>query len=152
MKIINRLTNFLNSPLVDTIIQLIKKLKSSKNYWTVVTPIIIFTIREAVAWQWGDRIEAFAQKQIEHNILHPMLWKGIALIFGEGGSWKLVVLGAVLFFILSFVKIAESHPIQNRKLTKKVLQSIQEVKSTTQKTQDEIQKLQKYIQELQIDG
>ncbi|RUM44313.1 MAG: hypothetical protein DSY46_05935, partial [Hydrogenimonas sp.] len=108
MDIINHLNRLLNHPLVNTIIQLIQKLKSSKNYWTVVTPIIIFTIREAVAWKLGEVIEAFAQKQIEHNVLHPMLWEGIALIFGGGGSWELVILGTALFLVLSFVKVSES--------------------------------------------
>jgi len=86
------------------ILNFIKKFKSSKSYWTVSFMVILFTIREALAWKWGSAIEAYAQKQLEGTD-YGWLWSAVEFVFGIGGSWEFVLLGVSLLLIVSYVKI-----------------------------------------------
>jgi len=96
--------------LVDTSINLIKKFKSSKSYWSVSYLILLFTIREAIAWKFGNQILQFSQQKIETN-LFPTVWEFFALFLTTGGSIELVILGVFLFLLLSIIQIDSSHEI-----------------------------------------
>ena len=99
--------NLLNHPAVDATITFIKKFKSSKSYWSVSYVILLFTIREAIAWKFGSTIQTFCETQAVDSSM-PMLWTIIGFIFDVGGSWELVALGTFVFVVLSLVKVAES--------------------------------------------
>ena len=99
--------NLLNHPAVDATIAFIKKFKSSKSYWSVSYVILLFTIREAIAWKFGSAIQTFCETQAVESSM-PMLWTVIGFIFDVGGSWELVALGTFVFVVLSLVKVAES--------------------------------------------
>jgi len=99
--------NLLNHPAVDATINFIKKFKSSKSYWSVSYVILLFTIREAIAWKFGSAIQTFCETQAVDSSM-PMLWTVIGFIFDVGGSWELVALGTFVFVVLSLVKVAES--------------------------------------------
>ena len=102
MSITTKIKDILEHPLVDTIATLIKKFKSSKSYWSVSFIVIIFTLREAIAWKYGSVISAYAQKQLEGSDW-AWLWTAIEFVFDIGGSWELALGGAVIFIILSLV-------------------------------------------------
>ena len=99
--------DILEHPLVDSIAQFIKKFKTSKSYWSVSFMVVLFTLREAVAWKWGTVIEVYAQKQLEGSD-YAWLWSAVEFAFGIGGSWELVLLGVSFLLIVSYVKVNSS--------------------------------------------
>ena len=98
--------DIVESSWLNSLAKLIKKFKSSKSYWSVSSIVILFTIREALAWKWGSAIEAYAQKQLEGTD-YGWWWTAIEFVFGIGGSWELALGGLVVFVILSLVKVSE---------------------------------------------
>jgi len=114
MSITTKIKNILEHPLVDSIANFIKKFKSSKSYWSVSFIVIVFTLREAIAWKYGSAISAYAQKQLEGSDW-TWLWTAIEFVFDIGGSWELALGGLVIFIILSYVKVnsAEKDEIGN---------------------------------------
>ena len=115
MSKITKIKNILEHPLVDTIANFIKKFKSSKSYWSVSFIVIVFTLREAVAWKYGSAISAYAQKQLEGSDW-AWLWTAIEFVFDIGGSWELALGGAVTFIILSLVEVSKG---ENNRITLK---------------------------------
>jgi len=115
MSKITKIKNILEHPLVDTIANFIKKFKSSKSYWSVSFIVIVFTLREAVAWKYGSAISAYAQKQLEGSDW-TWLWTAIEFVFDIGGSWELALGGAVIFIILSLVEVSKG---ENNRITLK---------------------------------
>ena len=103
---IKKLQKIAEHPLVDILAKLIKKFKSSKGYWYISRIVILFTIREALAWKWGSVIEAYAQKQLEGTD-YGWWWTAVEFVFGIGGSWELALGGLIVFVILSLVKVSE---------------------------------------------
>jgi len=99
--------NFINHPTVEATINFIKKFKSSKSYWSVSYFILLFTIREAIAWKFGSAIKTFCEAQAVDSSF-PMLWSVLGFVFDVGGSIELVLLGTFIFVLLSLVKVAES--------------------------------------------
>ena len=99
--------NFLNHPTVEATINFIKKFKSSKSYWSVSYFILLFTIREAIAWKFGSAIKTFCEAQAVDSSF-PMVWSVLGFVFDVGGSIELVLLGILIFVLLSLVKVAES--------------------------------------------
>ena len=49
----------LEHPAVDATINFIKKFKSSKSYWSISYLILLFSMREAIAWKFGFAIKTF---------------------------------------------------------------------------------------------
>ena len=107
MGLSTKLNNILKKPLIETIINLIKKLKSSKSYWSLSYLILLFTIREAIAWKYGEGIQKFCEAQATDSS-YPFVWNILGFIFDVGGSIELVGLGLSVFLILSIVKVSES--------------------------------------------
>ena len=99
--------NFINHPTVEATINFIKKFKSSKSYWSVSYFILLFTIREAIAWKFGSAIKTFCETQAVDSSF-SMLWSVLGFVFDVGGSIELVLLGTLIFILLSLVKVAES--------------------------------------------
>ncbi len=99
--------NILNHPTVDATINFIKKFKSSKSYWSVSYLILLFTIREAVAWKFGSAIKTFCEIPAVESSFSTFL-EVLGFILDVGGSWELVALGTFVFVVLSLVKVAES--------------------------------------------
>jgi len=97
----------LKHPIVDATIEFIKKFKSSKSYWSVSYFILLFTLREAIAWKFGSVIKTFCETQAVDSSF-PMVWDILGFFLDVGGSWELVALGTFLFVVLSLVKVAES--------------------------------------------
>jgi len=128
---INDLKKILEHPLVDTIASFIKKFKSSKSYWTVSPIVILFTLREALAWKWGSAIEAYAQKQLDGTD-YGWLLTAVEFVFGIGGSLELIVLGVIFFLILTYVKVNSPEKDEIVKVVKeehsKTHDSIEEIK------------------------
>ncbi|HHH19267.1 MAG TPA: hypothetical protein ENK86_01975, partial [Campylobacterales bacterium] len=147
MGISNKLNSILQNPLIDTIANTIKKFKSSKSYWSVSYLILLFTIREAVAWKFGSAIEHFFQKQAEGSE-YPWVWDTLGFVFGVGGSIELVILGVVLFIILSSVKLFESKttPETNDKIEEEHDKTRDTITQENQKLKDEL------LRELNIYG
>ena len=104
---LEKLKNLLEHPFVDTLAKTIKKFKSSKSYWSLSSFILLFTIREAIAWKFGDAIKTFCETQSK-NSDYAWVWDVVGFFFDVGGSIELVVLGASVFVILSLVKVSES--------------------------------------------
>jgi len=107
MGLSDKYINFINHPTVEATINFIKKFKSSKSYWSVSYFILLFTIREAIAWKFGSAIKTFCEAQAVDSSL-PMLWSVLGFVFDVGGSIELVLLGTLIFILLSLVKVAES--------------------------------------------
>jgi len=105
-QVANKIDKITESPLLNSIIKLIKKLKSSKSYWSVSLVVILFILREVIAWKYSNAIKAYAEKQLEENNL-TWLWSIIDFIFDFGGSIELAIGGFIIFLILSLVKISE---------------------------------------------
>jgi len=134
MGLSTKLNSILQNPLVETIINLLKKLKSSKSYWSVSYLVLLFTFREAIAWKFGSAIETFFNNQAETSD-YAFIWELLGFIFSTGGSIELVILGVVLFSILSSVKIFESKNESDTKTT--ISTEAKEIKATqTQQSQD----------------
>jgi len=108
MGLTTKLNTLLQNPLVETIINLIKKLKSSKSYWSVSYLILLFTIREAIAWKFGSAIQAFCETQATESA-YPLFWDIVGFVFDVGGSIELVILGVFIFLVLSIVKVSEAN-------------------------------------------
>ena len=104
--ITKKLQEILEHPLIDSIAKFIKKFKSSKSYWSVSFLVVLFTIREAVAWKYGSAISEYAQKKLEGSE-YTWVWAAIEFIFDFGGSLILVFGGLIIFIILSLVKVSE---------------------------------------------
>jgi cell division protein FtsB len=116
----DKIVTFLNSPFVNTIIDFIKKISSSKNYWSLSYLVLLFTFREAFAWKWGEKINFFVEQQLLVTVSknEELFWKAIEFIFSSG-SIELVILGTFIFFVISFMKMNESNSIHiNIKLKK----------------------------------
>lgn len=107
MGLSTKLDYTLKNPLIETIINLIKKLKSSKSYWSLSYLILLFTIREAISWKYGEGIQKFCETQAIDSS-YPFVWNILGFIFDVGGSIELVGLGLFIFLILSVVKVSES--------------------------------------------
>lgn len=107
MGLSTKLNTLLQNPLVETIINLIKKLKSSKSYWSVSYLILLFTLREAIAWKFGSAIQEFCETQATDSA-YPLFWDITGFVFDVGGSIELVILGVFIFLVLSIVKVSES--------------------------------------------
>lgn len=110
---IKKLQKITNNPLYQTLIwvlngifNFIKKFKSLKSYWSVSFLVVLFTLREALAWKWGSVIEVYAKKQLEGSD-YGWLWTAVEFVFGIGGSWELSFGGFLVFIILSLVKVSE---------------------------------------------
>ena len=114
MSITTKIKNILEHPLVDSIANFIKKFKSSKSYWSVSFVVIVFTLREAIAWKYGSAISAYAQKQLEGSDW-AWLWTAIEFVFDIGGSWELALGGLVIFIILSLVKVNSAEKDESSK-------------------------------------
>ena len=56
---LNGFKRILDSLIIDSIANVFKKFKSSKSYWSVSYLVLLFTLREALAWALGKRIIAF---------------------------------------------------------------------------------------------
>ena len=136
------LNNLLKNPLVETVINLIKKLKSSKSYWSVSYLVLLFTLREAIAWKFGSAIETFFNKQAETSD-YAFIWEVLGFIFSAGGSIELVILGVVLFGILSYVKIFESKNESDTKTT--ISTEAKEIKATQTQQSQELQEIKALI-------
>jgi len=108
MGLLKKFNTLLQHPLVETIINLIKKFKSSKSYWSVSYLILLFTIREAIAWQFGSAIREFCEKQANDSD-YATVWDIVGFVFDTGGSIELVGLGLFIFLVLSIVKVSEAN-------------------------------------------
>ncbi len=110
MTLLERFTRTTQHPLIMNIIDIIKQLRASKSYWSVSYLVLLFTFREEIAWKFGSKIEAYAHQQIQDVPLaayEELFWDAAAFVFANG-SVELMILGVVIFVILSFVKINES--------------------------------------------
>jgi hypothetical protein len=99
--------NIIEHPTVDATINFIKKFKSSKSYWSVSYFILLFTLREAIAWKFGSAIKTFCEEQVIDSSF-PTFWEVLGFVLDVGGSWELVALGTFVFVVLSLVRVAES--------------------------------------------
>jgi len=106
MNILKKLKILLDNPIIDTIANIYKKFKSSKSYWSVSSLILIFTLREAIAIQWGDIIQNGIETYSKDSS-YPYFWEGLKFLF-EGGSIEFLFMGIGIFLILSLVKWNES--------------------------------------------
>lgn len=106
MGISEQLNLILNNPLIEIIANTFKKFKSSKSYWSISYVILLFTIREAIAWKFGNAINTFCTTAAI-NSDYPTLWESIGFIFSSGGSLTLVLLGTFIFIIVSFVSLSK---------------------------------------------
>ena len=91
--------NIIEHPTVDATINFLKKFKSSKSYWSVSYFILLFTLREAIAWKFGSAIKTFCETQALDSS-YPTFWAVLGFVFEVGGSWELVALGTL--FLLCF--------------------------------------------------
>jgi len=107
MEISQTYIKFIEHPAVDATINFIKKFKSSKSYWSVSYLILLFTLREAIAWKFGSAIKTFCETQALDSSF-PSVWNVLGFVLDVGGSWELVALGTFIFVVLSLVKVAES--------------------------------------------
>ncbi|CAA6822629.1 MAG: Unknown protein [uncultured Sulfurovum sp.] len=107
MGLSTKLNSILQNPLVETFINLIKKLKSSKSYWSVSYLVLLFTLREAIAWKFGSAIRTFCEEQATESSM-PFVWDILGFVFDVGGSIELVGLGLFIFIVLSVVKVSDS--------------------------------------------
>jgi len=103
-KILEKIIKFLKHPLWDALSNFIKKFKSSKSYWSVSSLILIFTLREAIAWKFGSAIKTFCEEQAKDSD-YSTLWDILGFVFDVGGSWELVLLGIFFFVGISVVKV-----------------------------------------------
>jgi len=108
MGLLKKFNTLLQHTLVETIINLIKKFKSSKSYWSVSYLILLFTIREAIAWKFGSAIREFCEKQASDSD-YATVWDIVGFVFDTGGSIELVGLGLFIFLVLSIVKVSEAN-------------------------------------------
>lgn len=106
MNILKKLKNLLDNPIIDTIVNIYKKIKSSKSYWSVSYLVLIFTLREAIALQWGDIIQSGIETYAK-NSNYPYFWESLKFIF-EGGSIEFLFMGIGIFLVLSLIKWNES--------------------------------------------
>lgn len=106
MNILKNLKKLLDNPIIDSIANTYKKFKSSKSYWSVSSLILIFTLREAIAIQWGDIIQNGIETYSQ-NSNYPYFWELLKFLF-DGGSIEFLLMGISIFLILSLVKWNES--------------------------------------------
>jgi len=105
-KFLDYIMQILEHPLILKVIDLLKKFKSSKSYWSVIYYLVLpFLLRESIALVWGSKISLWANSQKDSD--YKLLWDFIAFIFEEGSA-TLVVIGFSILLILSIVKISES--------------------------------------------
>jgi len=106
-KILNYFMQIIEHPLSTKIINLLKKFKTSKSYWSVIYYLVLpFLLKESISLVWGQKISSWASSQLKDSD-YPLLWSFIAFIFEEG-SIILVFIGFFILLILSIVKISES--------------------------------------------
>ncbi|MEA2028607.1 MAG: hypothetical protein U9N49_06495 [Campylobacterota bacterium] len=101
MSFINKLNQLLQEPLVDTLATVYKKFKSSKSFYSVFYVVLVFTLHQAIAYQFGNIISNWFSSQGDYWFYTLM-----AFVF-EHGSWELVVLGIFIMLLLAYVKIIE---------------------------------------------
>jgi len=101
MSLLNRLNQFLQNPLIDTIASVYKKFKSSKSFYSVFYIVLVFTLQQAVAWQYGSFISESFRK------LGSEWYYQLGAFVFEHGSWELVVLGIFIMLLLFYVKVQE---------------------------------------------
>lgn len=128
--------------LLNSLYNFIKKFTSSKSYWSVSYLILLFTIREAIAWKFGNAIETFFQNQAEASE-YPFVWETFGFFLSAGGSIELVILGVFLFMILSLVKIFGSKDdIDTKEI---VATKSDEIQTKQDKHSQQLQKIENLI-------
>jgi len=139
MGLLTKLTKQLkaNKELIDIIANIRKKFTSSKSYWSVSYLILLFTIREAIAWKFGSAIKTFCETQALDSSF-PTLWSLLGFVFDVGGSLELVLLGTFIFLVLSLVKFKSTD-------SSEVIDVVREESKETNKQLEEIKKLMKTI-------
>ena len=105
-KLLKYFTKLLQNPIIDAIANTYKKFKSSKSYWSVSSLVLIFTLREAIAIQWGDIIQSGIETYSKGSS-YPNFWELLKFLF-EGGSIEFLLMGIGIFLVLSLIKWNES--------------------------------------------
>lgn len=113
---LDKFNEILKHPLVDTCLKIYKKIKSSTNYWVVVSPIILTLIQQVFAILYGEAIVNYGIVKLEDTNFNDF-WEFIIYIFDIGGSYPFLFFFFIVFSILTYVKLKESKEISNEGLS-----------------------------------
>lgn len=77
--------------------QAFKSLKPDRNIWGFLGIVLFFILPEIVAFMYGEQITTFAKASLNESngVLH-YCYKGLVMLFENGGSWINLTIGLVL--------------------------------------------------------
>lgn len=71
------------------------QMKPKKTVWGFLGVVLFFIAPEIIAFIWGAEITAYAHTQLLHAPAEPIAtwYKGLVMLFEDGGSWVNLLLG-----------------------------------------------------------
>lgn len=107
MKIYKSLNNLFEQPFFKKIVEIFKFFKLQKNYWSAAFILILFIVQEAISLSVSENIQKFTQNKIQGaGRVEKIFWDAVEFVF-TNGSWWVLLLGIVLFLLVSLVRVYE---------------------------------------------
>ncbi len=148
MQILDKTIELSEHKLIDNFIEIWKRIKPSKTYWTLSTIIVLFILREAFAWKWSNQIELYAQNKMQKDSLWNYFWSLIELIFSSG-SLELVGIGILILLIVTYAFGKESSSKHYKEVLEKAIDNTKQNNyfiNELQKKNNEIDELKEKLE------